>query len=311
MAFGLSQTIWRKAVIVDFFAFNNLLFALMVCLLLRWHVTPERNRFLYGACVVLGLILTGSQELVVVIPGLLMTVMLRNRELGRDMFFIVIILSLVAGHFGVFPFLLGFEYCNMFACVAIGPVAAIALIVIFLTRRLGTEWFIAILCTICFLLGFAWCLYLPPASMTNPPVNWGYPRTVEGFFHVMTRGQYERASPTNDLASLFHQFWAIGKDFGQKFGWIYFPLALLPFCSIHFLERTVRNWMLALLAMLMCVGPILIDLLNPSIDRLGMELHNPYFSGVPLVLAVWTGFGLVILADKLAGNFRGRPCINA
>jgi hypothetical protein len=33
--------------------------------------------------------------------------------------------------------------------------------------------------------------------MSNPPMQWGYPRTVEGFIHAFTRGQYEKANLTD------------------------------------------------------------------------------------------------------------------
>ena len=37
--------------------------------------------------------------------------------------------------------------------------------------------------------------------MTNPPMEWGYPRTVQGFFHALTRGQYDKINPTNIIAA--------------------------------------------------------------------------------------------------------------
>ena len=39
--------------------------------------------------------------------------------------------------------------------------------------------------------------YMPIASMTNPPMNWAYPRTTQGFKHAITRGQYDRITPSN------------------------------------------------------------------------------------------------------------------
>ncbi len=42
--------------------------------------------------------------------------------------------------------------------------------------------------------------------MSNPPLNWGYPRTVTGFIHAFTRGQYERIHPTTDSGALLKQF---------------------------------------------------------------------------------------------------------
>ena len=58
---------------------------------------------------------------------------------------------------------------------------------------------------IVWLLGAAFYFYMPLASMTNPPMNWGYPRTKEGFWHALTRGQYDKTNPTSDIVRLFEQ----------------------------------------------------------------------------------------------------------
>jgi hypothetical protein len=34
------------------------------------------------------------------------------------------------------------------------------------------------------------------SDLRNPPINWGYPRTWEGFVHALTRGQYEKIAPS-------------------------------------------------------------------------------------------------------------------
>ena len=41
-------------------------------------------------------------------------------------------------------------------------------------------------------LGISFYAYMPIVSeLRNPPMNWGYPRTWDGFKHAITRGQYE------------------------------------------------------------------------------------------------------------------------
>jgi hypothetical protein len=41
--------------------------------------------------------------------------------------------------------------------------------------------------------------------MTNPPSNWGYAREVGGFFHLVTRGQFEHLYPTDSLGKFGEQ----------------------------------------------------------------------------------------------------------
>ncbi len=82
-------------------------------------------------------------------------------------------------------------------------------------------------------LGLAFYGYMPLASETNPPMNWGYPRTWEGFKHAITRGQYEQISPLSP-ASLF------SAEFVKKVGAYFqdlrmqFTLLLVPFGFIPF-----------------------------------------------------------------------------
>src|SRR2546423_7691767 len=71
----------------------------------------------------------------------------------------------------------------------------------------GREWVSALICGGAWLIGAAFYLYMPLASMSNPPLNWGYPRTVTGFFHAFTRGQYERIHPTRDPITYAKQFY--------------------------------------------------------------------------------------------------------
>lgn len=55
-------------------------------------------------------------------------------------------------------------------------------------------------------LGTALYIYMPIVSdLRNPPMNWGYPRTWEGFKHAITRGQYEKIKPTDVFSGVFLQ----------------------------------------------------------------------------------------------------------
>src|SRR5206468_3993233 len=73
------------------------------------------------------------------------------------------------------------------------------------------RWRAALACGAMFVLGTTPYLYLPLASMTNPPMNWGYPRTVTGFFHVLTRGQYPLIHLADSVASFVKQMHIYGE----------------------------------------------------------------------------------------------------
>ena len=182
----------------------------------------------------------------------------------------------------------------IFFLVGIGSiVTCMALIV--RTRRLFTEWKAVLVCGVMFLLGLVAYLYEPIASMTNPPVNWAYPRTAEGFIHLLTRGQYEKLQPTAELARFLEQLQMYVDVTLTKFGFLYVLVALIPFCYLRRLSALGRRWMLGLLAVYVSLAFFLPIVLNPSHDRSSREFFMVCYSASHLMLAIWTGYGLVAL----------------
>ncbi len=307
MVLGLSSVVWQKAVIADTWALSMLLFSAMLTLLMHWMVAPERRRFLFGAVFLFGLLLTSNQEVTVEIPSLLLLAMLADQDLGRDLFLVTALLAItnwVANKFGFFSwqgyYADYYAVSNVPLLLAFMVVAVAALVTVIRTRRVGSEWKAAILCAPVLLMGLACCFYLPLASMTNPPMNWGYARTVEGFFHVITRGQYERPHATDDLGQFIGQLWAMAKETGKGFGWFYLPLAVLPFCLLGRAERTARTWLLSLVAVFVGTGPLMVALLNPPNDLADLQYVAPYFCALNVVLAIWVGLGLSVVGGVVA-----------
>jgi hypothetical protein len=272
-------------------------------LLLRWTGRPERRRFLYGVLFVFGLLLTGNQELFVMTPALLLVVLLSDQELGRDLSVVISLLVLADWALSVFGlfYWLGSDMLRsvglLLAFLLVGGAAVAAIV---RTRRLGSAWKSASLCGVLFLLGLGFYLCLPFASMTNPPMNWGYARTEEGFFHLITRDQYERCHPTDELGRFIGQLWIVAKDTGKGFGWPYFVFAALPFGLLRRTGGCARHWLLGLTAALVCVGPLMVALLNASADLASMPFLAPYFSAMYAILALCTGLGLMVFGTIVA-----------
>jgi hypothetical protein len=305
LALGFSGPVWQKAVIVDIWTFGMLLFTTVLCLLMRWLAAPEQRRYLYRAFLVFGMLLTGNWELILLLPALLLVVAIGDRKLGRDLF----LGTLTVLFLGWFAIWLGFfapladgtpdPIDKWLGLIAFLPAAVASLVTIALRRRAASEWKAALRCITVFLLGLACFFYLPAASMMNPPVNWAYPRTVEGFFHCITRGQYEMLHPTGNLGQFSWQLWTVAEDTGKAFGWYFLPFALLPFFLLHRAPSNARKWMFGLTAIFLYVGPFLIAMLNPSAEKQSMELHQPYWSAMYVILAVWAGLGMMMLAASV------------
>ena len=248
------------------------------------------------------MLLTGNWELILLLPALLLVVGIGNRKIGRDLF----LGSLVVALIGWLTIKLGFggpmanmsidPYLKRPALIVILPAVAVTLVSIVITRRAGSEWKAATKCIIMFALGLGCFLYLPMVSMMNPPVNWGYPRMVDGFFHCITRGQYETLHPTDNWYRFCAQLCMVAKDTSNAFGWYYLPFALASFCFLHRVQPEARKWMFGLFVIFIYLGPLLIAMLNPSDDKVFMDLLRPYWSAMYVILAVWAGLGMMTLA---------------
>ena len=80
-----------------------------------------------------------------------------------------------------------------------------------------------------------------------------------------------------------------------KFGLLYVLVALIPFCYLRRLSLLWRQWMLGLLAVYLSLALFLPIVLNPSHDGSSREYFMVSYSASHLVLAIWTGYGLVAL----------------
>jgi hypothetical protein len=251
---------------------------------------------------VFGLLLTNAQELIVLLPSLVLASLLTDARLGRDMIFItsplVVIGTTTVGFnaiWTVFLTTLEFPFEE--------PLIAVLLAVCALFVRIGqvgSEWSGAFLCGLCFLLGLGFYLYLPVASMTTPPVNWGYARTVEGFLHVISREQYCRVHPTHELNRYVQQLWELIIMTGRQFGWFYLVLAVLPVGFMIGLPNHFRRLFARLAAIWIGVTLLLLFEINPTPDRRAWEHVGPNFAASQAILAVWLGFGLMIVAARIA-----------
>ncbi len=92
-------------------------------------------------------------------------------------------------------------------------------------------------------LGVSFYAYMPIVSdLRNPPMNWGYPRTWEGFKHAIMRGQYEAITipylfKPKGFNNFIHQIDFYFKDLGMQFTAVVAALALVPFALWTFAVR--------------------------------------------------------------------------
>jgi len=306
--FGASGAFWQRAVIVDCWTVSILLFCIVLCLLLRWVYQPQRRRYLYAAAFVYGLVLTNSQIQLVFAPAIPFVVWAGDRRVGRDMFlsgFLIFLAGLGSLFAGKIPLLCkdwstAHRLFGLFVILGVVTTGCSAGLVI-LTRKLFTEWKAVLSCGLLLSLGLSLYLYVPVASMTNPPMNWGYPRTPQGFAHVLSRGQYEQIHPTEKASVFVRQLGAYGRVSAKEYGWPFMVLALVPVLTLRRRSSRIRGWVLSLVVSFLSLALLMLAILNPSLDRQSLELNTVFFSISYVVMSIHLGYGLTWLGDRTHG----------
>jgi tetratricopeptide (TPR) repeat protein len=190
----------------------------------------------------------------------------------------------------------------LFNMIGLGAVGALAYLIA-RTRKYGNEWSAALICGLAWAFGAIFYLYMPLAGMTNPPMQWGYPRTVQGFIHAFTRGQYERIHPTTGFGRYLEQMWMYCEGVFEEFNVIYVLIALVPFFFFRRMQKREKAWMIGLFAIYLTLSFFLLVLLNPSTDRQSRDLNKPFFTASHVMISMAIGYGLTLIAALLSVNY--------
>jgi tetratricopeptide (TPR) repeat protein len=152
------------------------------------------------------------------------------------------------------------------------------------------------------------CLYffMPITSMTNPPMNWGYPRTYDGFWHAFSRGQYETTHPTDifhDPFRLLSQLVMMLEGVVDEFNWVYMLIALIPFLFFLRMQKRERTWVIGITAIYISLTMLLTILLNSNLDRQSQELNRVFYAASHVMIAMGVGYGLTLIAASMATRY--------
>jgi tetratricopeptide (TPR) repeat protein len=310
---GFNGFMWSQSVIVEVYLFGVLSFMLVLTFLLRWIYAPHQMRYAYWALFMFGVCFTNHQSLIVAAIGVEVAIAAGNPKLGRDVFFgnfvIYLLYNLVSMYIGHHVFAnLGAKpgLLLIFHTVGVGSLVASCWL---MTKTKGflSEWrHVAILGSL-WILGASFYFYMPISGMTNPPIQWGYPRTVEGFLHALERGQYEQPNPTNlvtEPGRFLNQLLMLFGNVGDEFSLVYAFLAIVPFIFFRKMQKRERAWMIGLIAIYLCLGVLLMILLNPNPDRASADLVKVFFTASHTVVAAMVGYGLALTAAFMATHYQ-------
>jgi hypothetical protein len=311
---AFSGVVWSQAVIVQTYALSLFLLVLTLSFMLRWIYAPHQRRYVYWTAYLFGLCIT-SHQLMLVAMGLEIAIIAGDSKLGRDLLGFNCLcwfagLGMQWSHFiplfdSVVPMILViFNSVGVLSLVGLGAL-------IFKTRGLFTEWKSVLIMVGLWLAGASFYFYLPLASMTNPPMNWGYPRTVEGFWHVLSRGQYDKINPYDFVHDPRHLLYKLSIYFScaaDEFPLVCLLMALVPFAFYLKMRKRERVWMIGLTGIFLCLSVLVTDLLNPTRDRQSRDLVKVFFAPSYVPIAIWIGCGCALVAAWLEAHWqRARP----
>ncbi|NCD22171.1 MAG: DUF2723 domain-containing protein [Spartobacteria bacterium] len=318
---AFSPVLWSQSVIVEVYSLNALFQMGVLLLIYMWMCRPKSDLLLYVAAFLFGLGLTNHQTLLFLGLALAVAVLMKDAGQFRDF-------AIAAALVGV-VFIVAAKGYALFASEAQqaapgfdsnlwkwsqGPSTVPFWIynVLFLAIPIGLAFVLPHGKTVCATillaeLGVAFYMYLPFASEQNPPMNWGYPRTWEGFMHAVTRGQYEAIVPTDIFSDKFiQQLGAYLTDLRSQFSLPVVVLGFLPFCSwgLELGGRRRSAFPLALGLVLASVALIVLETLGWG----GAESLYRLLIAPVLLLAGWGFFTfLALFLRKQIADLRGYP----
>ena len=151
-------------------------------------------------------------------------------------------------------------------------------------------------------LGVSFYAYMPIVSdLRNPPMNWGYPRTWEGFKHAIQRGQYEAIGFKMPKMEVILNYF---EDVRVQFTDLFIPFALVPFAAGHWIvkrenRRQFWRWMAPVFVCFLMMSLLLIGLANVKGDLQDGFIQKVKFISSHAMIALWIGYGLVFAAAYL------------
>ncbi len=346
LLFAFTPVLWSQCTIVEVYGLNS--FFMLFCTLLtyRWMCRPHEDHVLYIVAFAFGLGLTNHQALLFLGPMLLAAIWFRDRALFRDCLaglFVLIAGILFKKAMEIGPASSADSLRMKQQMITAGIIFLLAPGGLFLIqRKLMTEWKRFLIAGAMAFLGVSFYFgYLPVASEQNPPMNWGYPRTVEGFWHAVSRGQYEKINPVDNMkdaiahpgtlpkliykiivdpdeyTSVMSQF-ALAPSFFHNLverHAILYPIMLvssiLPLLAIMIIpfmrrmSRTSRQWIWTTGVAFFFLTFVFIVFQYPKPDVQTLFIGRVQYVQAHAIFALWISYGVILLLTLLEVKAKG------
>jgi hypothetical protein len=311
LGFGFDVSFWPKVAVVDPWPFSVFLFTATLCLLTRWFFRPEQRFSLCLAAGTTAMVLVESEVPLAALLGLVLLFVLGHRPMARDVMFAISLLTqaLFAMRHSS-PMVASVPYGEEIFFITAILTAITGIVLAVRTRKFLTEWKTLLLCAATFIITLCSNLLLPVFSMTNPPMNSGYQRTIEGFFHPLSRGEY--GSGIGDInfncLGILNESCMYLKLTAENWGVFYLLVAAVPLLVLWKLPAKLRWWIIGLFGSWLFTLLIMLGVLPTRYyDDDYFSKSAPYFAITHLPLALLSGVGLALITACVACYSVSKP----
>jgi hypothetical protein len=186
-SFAFSVSMWSQAVIAEVYGLHVLVVMLYLWVLYRWVRNPAWTNGLAWSAFFFALGMSNHHLMIALAPLPIVVMLLVRRDLlGEGLLYLSVAEALVYWGFGS----ISGEQPTWHSSVRLLYCVGAGLVLWLLLKRKLTHWRTGVLVLLGVTVGLSPYAYMPLSSQTNPPMNWGFTSTKEGFFYSINRSQY-------------------------------------------------------------------------------------------------------------------------
>jgi tetratricopeptide (TPR) repeat protein len=94
-------------------------------------------------------------------------------------------------------------------------------------------------------------------------------------------------------------------DIATEFNWVLVFIALVPLLFFFKMQKRERSWITGLTAIYLCIGVLLMVLMNTSPERQSADLNKVFFITSHGIIAIMAGYGMALIASFMATHYGG------
>lgn len=199
LMFAFSFSMWSQATIAEVYTLHALLIGAFLTVIYVFLRNPQSLALLMLSFFLLALSFSNHHLTIVMAVIPFFAVLLVRRDIIWELL-VASVLTVLLAYLGFAilssePLILK-TAIRFFYCVALG------FVIFVIVRKFDLDWRLIAFLPFVVALGLLPYAYMPIASSTNPPMNWAYTKTPEGFFFSFNRSQYSGSLSQQSLRSV-------------------------------------------------------------------------------------------------------------